>query len=195
MKRLFDILFSFALLLLLLPLFLLIALLVAVTSPGGALFRQVRVGKEGREFRLLKFRTMRPGSESKGQITVGSRDPRVTSIGQLLRRTKCDELPQLFNVLIGDMSVVGPRPEVPKYVAMYTSEQRRVLNVRPGITGPASIQYINENELLGQSADPDRTYIEEVMPTKLAIDLRYVESASMMTDLKIIGATALKLFR
>jgi lipopolysaccharide/colanic/teichoic acid biosynthesis glycosyltransferase len=195
MKRLFDILFSFLLLVLLLPLLLLIALLVAATSPGGAFFRQVRVGKKGREFQLLKFRTMRPGSEAKGQITVGSRDPRVTGIGQLLRKTKCDELPQLLNVLVGDMSVVGPRPEVPKYVAMYTPDQRRVLSVRPGITGPASIEYINENELLGRSSDPERTYIEEVMPAKLAIDMRYVENMSLMADLKIIGSTALKLFR
>ncbi|MBK9195248.1 MAG: sugar transferase [Flavobacteriales bacterium] len=195
MKRLFDILFSSLLLLLLLPLLLVIALLIAVTSPGGAFFRQVRVGKEGREFRLFKFRTMRPGSEAKGQITVGSRDPRVTGIGQVLRRTKCDELPQLLNVLVGDMSIVGPRPEVPKYVAMYTPEQRRVLTVRPGITGPASVEYINENELLGRSPDPDRTYIEEVMPAKLAIDLRYVERASLTTDLKIIGTTVLKLLR
>lgn len=195
MKRAFDITFSFLLLLLLLPLFLILALLVVSTSPGGAFFRQVRVGKNGREFRMLKFRTMRPGSETKGQLTVGERDPRITSIGRLLRKSKCDELPQLLNVLIGDMSVVGPRPEVPKYVAMYTPDQRRILSVRPGLTGPASLQYIDENAMLARSADPERAYIEEVMPAKLAIDLRYVEQWTFGTDLRIVAATVLGLFR
>ena len=195
MKRFFDILFSLLFLLLLLPLFLLLALLISTTSPGGAFFRQVRVGKDGGEFRLLKLRTMRPGSEATGQITVGGNDPRVTGIGRVLRKSKCDELPQLLNVLVGDMSVVGPRPEVPKYVDLYTPDQRRVLSVRPGITGPASLEYINENELLGRSNDPERTYIEEVMPAKLAIDLRYIEQASFALDMRIILATARGLFR
>ncbi|MFZ1685803.1 MAG: sugar transferase [Flavobacteriales bacterium] len=195
MKRLFDIVFSLSFLLLLLPVFLVLALLIAATSSGGPFFAQVRVGKEGREFRLLKFRTMRQGSEAKGQITVGARDPRVTAIGRVLRKTKCDELPQLINVLLGEMSVVGPRPEVPKYVALYTAAQRRVLSVRPGLTGPASLQYIDENALLGSSPDPERTYIEEVMPAKLAIDLRYLEQRSFALDLRMIASTALGLFR
>lgn len=193
-KRAFDILVSFIALVVLLPLLLLLALGVALSSPGGAFFRQTRVGKEGHTFQLLKFRSMRPGSEAQGQITVGGRDPRITGIGQFLRKTKLDELPQLWNVLIGDMSIVGPRPEVPKYVALYTPEQRRVLSVRPGITGMASIAYINENEVLGRSADPERTYIEEVMPAKLTLDLQYVNKAGVLTDLGIIGRTIGKLF-
>jgi len=194
LKRLFDILVSAAALLLLLPLLLLIALAVALSSPGGAFFRQVRVGKGGKEFGLLKFRTMRPGSEAKGQITVGGRDPRITGIGHFLRHSKLDELPQLLNVLLGDMSLVGPRPEVPKYVALYTEQQRKVLEVRPGITSLASIAYIQENELLGRSSDPERTYIEEVMPAKLALDLQHIAGEGG-TDIGIILRTVLRLFQ
>lgn len=193
-KRAFDILFALALLLLLLPMLLLFALAVAITSPGGALFRQKRVGRGGMPFRLLKFRTMRPGSEAKGQLTIGGRDPRITGVGYFLRKTKLDELPQLWNVLKGDMSVVGPRPEVPKYVALYSAEQREVLSVRPGITGMASIHYIDENELLARSSDPQRAYVEEVMPAKLALDLRYVRERSFLLDLRIIFATVGKVF-
>ena len=193
-KRLFDIVFSLVLLLLLLPLLLLLGLVVAGSSPGGAFFSQVRVGKGGRDFRLLKFRTMRSGSEAKGQLTIGGRDPRVTSVGYWLRRTKLDELPQLWNVLIGDMSVVGPRPEVPKYVALYSVDQRAVLSVRPGITGMASIDYIDENELLAKAADPERAYIEDVMPAKLALDLRYVRERSFLLDMRIIGSTIGRVF-
>ena len=189
MKRALDIVASLLALVVLLPLLLLIALAVALTTPGGAFFKQVRVGREGREFGLLKFRSMRPGSESKGQITVGGRDPRITGVGYLLRKTKLDELPQLWNVLVGDMSSVGPRPEVPKYVALYTSEQRAVLEVRPGITSLASIAYIDENEVLGRSSDPERTYVEEVMPAKLKLDLQYVSERSLGLDLRIILRT------
>lgn len=189
MKRVFDIGFALVLSILLLPLLLILAGSVAFTSPGGAFFRQTRVGRGGREFRLLKFRTMRTGSEAKGQLTIGGRDPRITMVGYALRRSKLDELPQLWNVLIGDMSVVGPRPEVPKYVALYTPEQRGVLNVRPGITGMASIDYIDENELLAKAADPERAYIEEVMPAKLALDLRYVRERSFLLDMRIIAST------
>ncbi|HRO40770.1 MAG TPA: sugar transferase [Flavobacteriales bacterium] len=194
LKRAFDMAFSLVLLVLLLPLLLVFALAVALTSPGGAFFRQVRVGRGGREFKLLKFRSMRPGSEAKGQLTIGGRDPRITGVGYFLRKTKLDELPQLWNVLIGDMSVVGPRPEVPKYVALYTEEQRHVLNVRPGITGMASIDYIDENELLARAADPEKAYVEEVMPAKLALDLRYVRERSFLLDLRIILATVTKVF-
>lgn len=195
MKRGFDIAVTLVLLLVLLPLLLVLALLVLLSSPGGAFFRQVRVGRHGREFRLLKFRTMRPGSEVLGQLTIGGRDPRVTRVGYFLRKSKLDELPQLWNVLTGAMSLVGPRPEVPKYVARYTAEQREVLTVRPGITGPASLRYIDENELLAKSADPEKTYIGEVMPAKLAIDLEYVKRASMLTDLRILVGTFRGLFR
>ena len=195
MKRLFDVVTSLMALVVLAPLLLALAMGVALSSPGGAFFGQVRVGRFGRHFRLLKFRSMRPGSEAAGQITVGGRDPRITGIGYFLRRTKLDELPQLWNVLVGDMSVVGPRPEVPRYVALYDADQRRVLDVRPGITSLASLEYISENELLGRSSDPERTYMEEVMPAKLALDLRYVASASLITDLRIIARTVGKLLR
>ena len=194
LKRAFDLLFALVLLVLLSPLLLVFALAVALTSPGGAFFRQVRVGRGGRGFRLLKFRSMRPGSEAQGQLTIGGRDPRITPVGYFLRKTKLDELPQLWNVLVGDMSVVGPRPEVPKYVAMYSHEQRAVLSVRPGITGMASIDYIDENELLARAADPEKAYIEEVMPAKLALDLRYVRERSFLLDLRIILATVGKVF-
>jgi len=194
LKRGFDILAALLALAVLSPLLLIIALLVALGSPGGAFFRQVRVGKGGREFRLLKFRTMRPGSEAQGQITVGGRDPRITRIGYFLRKTKLDELPQLLNIMRGDMSIVGPRPEVPRYVAMYSPEQRQVLSVRPGLTSLASIAYIDENEVLGRASDPERAYVEEVMPAKLALDLRYVHEQGLGMDLRIIMRTALKLF-
>lgn len=189
MKRAFDIVFALLLLLLLSPLLFAFALLVAATSPGGPIFRQVRVGRNGRAFRLLKFRTMRPGSEAQGQLTIGGRDPRVTSVGYFLRKTKLDELPQLWNVLVGDMSMVGPRPEVPQYAALYTAEQREVLGVRPGITGMASIDHIDESEMLARAADPERAYIDEVMPAKLALDLRYVRERSFALDMRILAAT------
>ena len=192
MKRSFDLLMALVLLVLLCPVLLLIGLAVALTSPGGAFFRQVRVGRGGRPFGLLKFRSMRPGSEVQGQLTIGGRDPRVTAVGYWLRKTKLDELPQLWNVLVGHMSIVGPRPEVPRYVERYTPEQRDVLRLRPGITGMASIDYIDENEILARSQDPERAYIEEVMPAKLALDLRYVREHNLWLDLRIIGATASK---
>ncbi len=192
-KRLFDILSASIALILLSPLLLILAIAIAASSPGGVFFRQVRVGQGGKHFHLLKFRSMRPGSEKAGQITVGERDPRITSIGHFLRRTKLDELPQLLNILMGDMSIVGPRPEVPKYVALYSADQRRVLDVRPGLTSLASIAYINENELLGRSKDPERTYVEEVMPAKLALDLQYVDRRSFLFDLKIILRTPARL--
>ncbi len=195
MKRLFDILSSLIALIVLSPFLLILAIAIAAGSPGGVFFRQVRVGKGGKPFHLLKFRSMRPGSEKAGQITVGERDPRITTIGHFLRRYKLDELPQLINILKGDMSIVGPRPEVPKYVALYTADQRRVLDVRPGLTSLASIEYINENELLGRSSDPDRTYVEEIMPAKLALDLHYVNERDLFLDLNIVLRTAMRLLR
>ena len=194
LKRAFDVLFAVVLLVLLSPLLLLFAAWVALTSPGGAFFRQIRVGRHGRPFQLLKFRSMRPGSEAQGQLTIGGRDPRSTPVGMWLRKPKLDELPQLWNVLKGDMSMVGPRPEVPKYAALYTAEQRQVLEVRPGITGMASIHYIDENEMLARASDPEQAYITEVMPAKLAKDLEYVRKQSLMLDLRIILATVAKVF-
>jgi lipopolysaccharide/colanic/teichoic acid biosynthesis glycosyltransferase len=195
LKRLFDLTASFVGLLLLSPLFLLLALWIVFDSRGGVFYRQVRVGRYGKDFRLWKFRTMRPESDKKGLLTVGGKDPRVTRAGYFLRRYKLDELPQLINVLTGDMSLVGPRPEVRKYVDMYTPEQLRVLDVRPGITDYASIEYSNENDLLAKSSDPEKTYIEEVMPAKLRLNLKYIEEKSFATDVKLIFRTIGKILR
>lgn len=193
MKRLFDSVAAAIGLILLSPLLLLIGLAVLLTSPGGAFYGQTRIGLNGRPFRLLKFRSMRPGSDADLKITVGGRDPRITPIGYFIRKSKLDELPQLINVLLGDMSLVGPRPEVAEYVALYTAEQREVLSVRPGITSLASIAYMEENELLGRSIDPRKTYVEEVMPAKLALDLQYVQDQQQFKDLHIILRTLGKL--
>ena len=189
MKRLFDLLASAAGLLVLSPLFLLLALWVKSDSPGPVFYRQTRVGRGNRDFRLFKFRSMRVGADKKGLITVGGRDPRVTRSGYCIRKYKLDELPQLINVFLGDMSLVGPRPEVRKYVELYTPEQMRVLDVRPGITDPASIRYRNENELLAASDDPERFYRETIMQDKLRINLEYVAERSVVYDLKLIFKT------
>lgn len=189
MKRIFDIICSAVGLLVLSPLLLVAAVWVAVDSPGGVFYRQTRVGQWGKDFALLKFRSMRPGADRAGLITVGGRDSRVTRSGYWLRRYKIDELPQLWNVLRGDMSLVGPRPEVRKYVDMYTPEQRHVLDVRPGITSEASIRYRDENDILARAADPEAAYINQVMPDKLAIDLEYARRASLCYDIKLIVRT------
>lgn len=171
------------------PLFAVLAVWIKCDSPGPVFYRQVRVGRGNKDFQIFKFRSMRVGSDKKGLITVGGHDPRVTRSGYYIRKYKLDEFPQLINVFIGDMSLVGPRPEVRKYVDMYTPEQLRVLDVRPGITSLASLRYRNENELLAQAEDPDRCYVEKVMPDKLAIDLEYVPKANLLTDIKLIFAT------
>lgn len=194
MKRFFDIGFSLLMLILLSPLFLVFIIVINIDSRGGAFFGQIRIGKNEKPFRLWKFRTMRINSESAGQITVGARDNRITSFGYYLRKFKFDELPQLWNVLIGDMSMVGPRPEVPKYVALYTPEQKRVLSIQPGITDYASLQYFEESELLAKSQNPEETYIEEIMPKKLALNLQYVDGKSFSSDLKIILKTVVRMF-
>lgn len=189
LKRLLDIVFSLAGLIILSPLFIVIAFLVAVTSRGGVFYRQIRVGKNNTDFKLFKFRTMYTDSDKKGLLTVGGRDPRITPVGYTLRKYKLDELPQLLNVLFGSMSLVGPRPEVRKYVDMYSTEQKKVLNVKPGITDYASLEYFSENELLAQSPDPEKTYITEVMPAKLALNQKYISESGLLTDLKIIFRT------
>lgn len=171
------------------PLFAVLAVWIKCDSPGPVFYRQVRVGRGNKDFQIFKFRSMRVGSDKKGLITVGGHDPRVTRSGYYIRKYKLDEFPQLINVFIGDMSLVGPRPEVRKYVDMYTPEQLRVLDVRPGITSLASLRYRNENELLAQAEDPDRCYVEKVMPDKLAIDLEYVPKANLLTDIKLIFET------
>jgi lipopolysaccharide/colanic/teichoic acid biosynthesis glycosyltransferase len=194
MKRVFDIFFSACMLLLLLPLFLVIALSIVLDSKGGVFFGQMRVGKNEKAFKLWKFRTMRPGSEKKGQLTVGARDNRITKTGYVLRKYKMDELPQLWNVFVGEMSMVGPRPEVPRYVEMYSAEQKEVLSIKPGITDYASLLYFSESELLAQSADPERTYVDEVMPAKLKLNLEYVKDHTFANDMKIIGKTISRIF-
>jgi lipopolysaccharide/colanic/teichoic acid biosynthesis glycosyltransferase len=192
-KRLFDILASFFGLIVLFPFLFALSLWIAIDSKGGIFYRQIRVGKNGKDFRLWKFRTMKTDSDKKGLLTVGGRDPRITRLGYYLRKYKIDELPQLLNVLTGDMSLVGPRPEVRKYVNMYTPEQLHVLDVQPGITDYASIEYSNENELLAKSNDPEKTYIEEVMPAKLKLNMKYIEEKSFGTDIKIIFKTVAKI--
>lgn len=193
-KRLLDIFFSFVGLIILLPFFMVIGLIIMLDSKGGVFYQQIRVGKNNKEFGLLKFRTMKPDADKKGLLTVGGRDPRITSVGFYLRKFKIDELPQLINVFIGNMSLVGPRPEVKKYVAIYNEEQLKVLQVKPGITDYASIEYFNENELLGKSNNPEETYIKEIMPAKLKINLKYIEEYSVLTDFKIIFKTIGKIF-
>lgn len=189
MKRLFDIVASGIGLIVLSPIFAILAIWIKVDSRGPVFYRQTRVGRDNKDFKLFKFRSMRPDSDKLGLITVGGHDPRVTRSGYYIRKYKLDEFPQLINVFKGDMSLVGPRPEVRKYVDMYSAEQMRVLLVRPGITSLASIRYRNENEILAMSEDPELCYIERVMPDKLKIDLEYVKNASFLTDIKLIFAT------
>ena len=193
MTRLFDILFAGIGLIVLSPLLAVLYLLVCSESPGGGFYRQKRVGKNGKDFWLYKFRSMRKGADKKGLITVGGHDSRITHTGYFIRKYKLDELPQLFNVLRGDMSLVGPRPEVRKYVDMYTSEQRKVLSVRPGITDYASIEYADENVILGQSANPDKTYIEQIMPDKIRLNMKYIANHSIGEYFKIIFLTFKKI--
>ena len=189
LKRLFDVVASGCGLLVLSPLFLLLAVWIKLDSAGPVFYRQTRVGRYNRDFRLYKFRSMRVGADRQGLITVGGHDPRITQSGYFIRKYKLDELPQLINVFIGDMSLVGPRPEVRKYVDMYTPEQLHVLDVRPGITDMASIRYRNENELLAQATDPDKYYIEVIMPDKLRINLEYVARHSFWFDITLIFKT------
>jgi len=189
MIRLFDIFFSALGLIILFPFFIVFYLLIRLESKGGAFYIQERIGKNGKPFGLYKFRSMRVGSDAEGLLTVGERDNRITRIGYILRKTKIDELPQLMNVLKGDMSLVGPRPEVRKYTDMYTEEQRKVLCVRPGITDYASIEYVNENELLSKADDPERMYIEKVMPDKIKLNMKYLEHYTIGEYFKIIFLT------
>jgi lipopolysaccharide/colanic/teichoic acid biosynthesis glycosyltransferase len=192
-KRIFDLFFSLTGLLALAPILLLLGLLIKLESKGPVFYLQIRVGRYGRDFKLFKFRTMFPDSDKKGLITVGMKDPRITKIGYILRRYKLDELPQLINVLYGNMSFVGPRPEVRKYVDMYSTSELSVLAVKPGITDLASLTYINENEILAQASDPEITYLNEVMPHKLALNMEYIRKSSLWFDIKIIFRTILKI--
>ncbi|MBL4594206.1 MAG: sugar transferase [Flavobacteriales bacterium] len=191
-KRLFDIILSFIGILVLLPFFLIISLIIVLDSKGGAFYLQQRVGKDSVDFNLFKFRTMKTDSDKKGLLTVGN-DSRITKVGTTLRKYKLDELPQLFNVLFGSMSLVGPRPEVRKYVNLYTAEQQKILNVKPGITDYASLEYFNENALLANSENPEETYIKEILPAKIELNKRYIKNIGLATDISIIFKTFSKI--
>ena len=195
MKRLFDIIASGCGLLFLSPLLLCVAIWIKLDSEGPVFFRQVRVGRYNKDFRIFKFRSMRVGSDKGSLVTIGGRDSRVTRSGYFIRKFKIDELPQLINVFIGDMSLVGPRPEVRHYVNYWTPEQMKVLDVRPGITDPASIKFRNENELLEKAEDPEQYYINVIMQEKIKLYLEYVENASFVYDIQLIFSTFVAIFK
>jgi len=190
-KRLFDLFWTVPGLIVLSPLFLAVAVWIKLDSPGPVFFRQVRVGKHEKPFRIYKFRTMVSDAENRGLSITTEKDPRITRSGEFLRRTKIDELPQLINVVKGEMSLVGPRPEVPRYVAYYPErgQRKRIFSLQPGVTDYAAIQFRNENELLERSGDPEKTYIDEILPEKLDLYLRYANERSLWIDLKLILGT------
>jgi len=194
-KRLFDIGISLIALIMLLPLFILIAIAIKINSRGSSFYKQTRVGKDGNEFELFKFRTMYINSDRAGLLTIGSKDYRITSVGYWLRKYKLDELPQLLNVLKGEMSFVGPRPEVRKYVNLYTPAQLRVLSVKPGVTDWASIKYFDENDILAGSDDPEDMYIKVIVPSKISKNLEYIDNQDLFMDLKIILSTIKRIFQ
>ena len=195
MIRFFDFILSLVGLVVLAPIFIVLAIWIKIDSTGPVFYKQVRVGQSGIDFGLFKFRSMVVDADKKGLITVGGRDPRITRSGYFIRKYKLDELPQLINVLVGDMSLVGPRPEVRKYVDLYTDEQQKVLSVKPGITDYASIEYMDENEILGKSNDPEKTYIEEIMPEKIKYNMKYIQNKNVSEYFKIIFLTLLKIVR
>lgn len=193
MKRIFDIVCSFIILVLFAPFGIIISVFILLESRGGVFYRQERVGRYGKPFQLLKFRSMRKNADKQGKLTVGMRDSRITRTGYFIRKFKLDEFPQFINVILGDMSIVGPRPEVREYVDLYTEEQRQILNVRPGITDLASLEYFEENELLGKSDNPQKTYIEEIMPAKIELNKRYLANPGLGNDLKIMWKTFVRI--
>lgn len=195
MIRFFDIIFSTIGLVILSPLFIVLYLLIRIESKGGGFYSQERIGKNGKPFKLYKFRSMRIGSDKKGLITIGEKDNRITKTGFILRKYKLDELPQLWNVFIGDMSLVGPRPEVKKYTDLYTEEQKQVLQVRPGITDWASIKYVDENKILGESKDPDEAYVNLIMPNKIKLNMVYIQHQTLGEYFKIIFTTFKEIVR
>lgn len=195
MIRFFDFILSLVGIVVLAPIFIVLAIWIKIDSKGPVFYKQVRVGQNGIDFGLFKFRSMVVDADKKGLITVGGRDPRITRSGYFIRKYKLDELPQLINVLVGDMSLVGPRPEVRKYVDLYTDEQQKVLSVKPGITDYASIEYMDENEILGKSSDPEKTYIEEIMPEKIKYNMKYINNKNLFEYFKIILLTVLKIVR
>ncbi|MCH2230928.1 MAG: sugar transferase [Crocinitomicaceae bacterium] len=193
MKRVFDIIVSVVILSFFLPFGILIGIIIAFTSKGGVFYVQERIGKHAKPFGLFKFRTMSVGADKAGKLTVGMRDSRITKIGYFLRKYKLDEFPQFLNVLFGTMSVVGPRPEVKEFTDLYDQSQQEVLKVKPGITDLASLEYFNENEILGKSEDPKKTYIEIVMPAKLELNKKYISNPSMTHDIQIMWRTFKKI--
>lgn len=195
MKRIFDITVSFFILLLFFPIGLMIGLAIFFESRGGIFYFQERIGKNGVPFKLWKFRSMRKDADKLGKLTVGMRDPRITRSGTFIRKYKLDEFPQFINVLKGEMSIVGPRPEVREYVDLYTDDQREILNVKPGITDLASLEYFKENELLGKSDNPEKTYIEEIMPAKIELNKKYISNPTIGADIKIMWQTFLKIIK
>lgn len=195
MIRFFDIIFSIIGLVILSPIFIVLYLLIRIESQGGGFYSQERIGKNGKPFKLFKFRSMRIGSDKKGLITIGEKDNRITKTGFILRKYKLDELPQLWNVFIGDMSLVGPRPEVKKYTDLYTEEQKQVLQVRPGITDWASIKYVDENKILGESKDPDDAYVNLIMPNKIKLNMVYIQHQTLGEYFKIIFTTFKEIVR
>ncbi|WP_273157936.1 sugar transferase [Bacteroides fluxus] len=195
MIRFFDFIFSLLGIILLSPAFFILYFAIRLESKGGGFYKQLRVGLNDRDFYVYKFRSMRIGADKQGLITIGGRDPRITRIGYFIRKYKLDELPQLFNVLKGDMSLVGPRPEVRKYVDLYTDEQRKVLSVRPGITDYASIEYVDENTILGQADDADKAYIEQILPDKIRYNMKYINHRSVKEYFKIIFLTIWSIIR
>lgn len=195
MIRFFDLIFSIMGLVILSPLFIVLYLLIRIESKGGGFYSQERIGKNGKPFKLYKFRSMRIGSDKKGLITIGEKDNRITQTGFILRKYKLDELPQLWNVFIGDMSLVGPRPEVKKYTDLYTEEQKQVLHVRPGITDWASIKYVDENKILGESKTPDEAYVNLIMPNKIKLNMVYIQNQTLGEYFKIIFTTFKEIVR
>ncbi|MBN4071369.1 sugar transferase [Crocinitomix catalasitica] len=187
-KRIFDVISSLVVLQILLPFLLVFALIILIGSKGGVLYSQERVGKNGKIFHLLKFRSMKVNADKEGQLTVGD-DHRVTNFGKFLRASKMDEIPQLLNIIVGQMSVVGPRPEVQKYVHLYNAEQLKVLSVKPGLTDLASVEYMNEQEQLGQAVNPEEHYVNVIMPKKLELNLDYIEKRNFLFDLRLIFKT------
>ena len=195
MKRAFDLLFSFTILTLFLPFGILISMLIMIGSKGGVFYRQERIGRHGKPFMLLKFRSMRIDSDQQGKLTVGMNDSRITQIGLFIRKDKLDEFPQFINVLLGEMSIVGPRPEVEEFVSLYNTSQKRVLEVKPGVTDYASIEYFNENAILAEANDPKKTYIEIIMPEKIRLNEKYISNPTLAHDLKIIFRTILRILK
>jgi lipopolysaccharide/colanic/teichoic acid biosynthesis glycosyltransferase len=192
--RIADFFLSFIATVILLPFLLIVAIMIKAESKGPLFYIQSRVGKGGKNFILLKFRTMVPGSDKDGLLTIGNNDSRITRVGKFLRKLKIDELPQLINVIYGDMSLVGPRPEVKRYVDLYTEEQKKVLEVKPGITDYASIKFANENEILARSENSEKFYIEMIMPVKIELNMKYINERSLFLYFKILFITVLHIF-